>query len=273
MSSSSPAESAPVHPAVRSALRVSFCVDEYRLFYELVIKRCPPVIRERIPSPAEFETIANSKTSCNEAAVRSSLRVFLVIGLGSKVFNSIAKRALRKPSLCASCSSMSIHCSYMVASANGILCRRKSSTPDFRLALAVALVLYLHRTLYRFFVRLRVSLRSEDAQPFRRRNPRTSSVLTSRYAPAIGASVAGFALGACPQYQLRMTLAIYTSTRSLEFLYHILDEGGWFSRKQWWFGSWLLMPVSCAQLFHAFVFDRETTPKVSGQTSLSHHGC
>ena len=28
------------------------------------------------------------------------------------------------------------------------------------------------------------------------------------------------------------------------------------------FGSWLLMPVSCAQLFHAFVFDRENTPKV-----------
>ena len=60
-----------------------------------------------------------------------------------------------------------------------------------------------------------------------------------------------------------MTVAIYTGTRSLEFLYNVLDERGCFENRPWWFGSWLLMPVSCAQLFHAFVFDRETTPGVS----------
>lgn len=123
-------------------------------------------------------------------------------------------------------------------------------------------MLLLHRLLHRFFVRLRANLRTDDARPFRERNPWISKALTSRYAPAVGASAAGFALGISPQHQLRMTVAIYMATRSLEFLYNVADQKGWLVDRPWWFGSWLLMPVSCAQLFHAFVFDRETAPKV-----------
>lgn len=132
----------------------------------------------------------------------------------------------------------------------------------------MSLLLLLHRLLYRFLIRLRVNLRTDDAQPFRERNPRISRVLTSRFAPAVGASLAGFTLAITPQEQLRLTAAIYWSTRSLEFLYNVMDEKGWLDKRPWWFGSWLLMPVSCAQLFHAFVFDRETTPKVRWSCSL-----
>lgn len=147
------------------------------------------------------------------------------------------------------------------------LCRsqqrvRLVDSPNFRIPLALSLVLLVHRLLHRFFLRLRASLRTEEASPFCARNPRLARALTSRYAPAVGASVAGFALGVCPQKQLRMTLAIWMSTRSLEFLFNVLDERGWFEGRPKWFGSWMLMPLSCAQLFHAFVFDRETTPKV-----------
>lgn len=136
-------------------------------------------------------------------------------------------------------------------------------SPNFRLSISLSLLLLIHRLLYRFLVRLRSNLRTDDARPFRERNPRISSALTSQYAPAIGASFAGFALGIAPQEQLRLTATIYTTTRSLEFLFNVLDSKGWLDKRPWWFGSWLLMPVSCAQLFHAFVFDRETTPKVS----------
>lgn len=126
----------------------------------------------------------------------------------------------------------------------------------------MSLLLLLHRLLYRFLVRLRANLRTDDARPFRERNPRISRALTSRFGPAVGASLAGFALAIAPQEQLRLTATIYWSTRALEFLYNVMDEKGWLDKRPWWFGSWLLMPVSCAQLFHAFVFDRETTPKV-----------
>ena len=124
------------------------------------------------------------------------------------------------------------------------------------------MVLLIHRILYRFFVRLRANLRTDDAKPFRERNPRFSKALTSKYAPVVGASLAGAALGVCPQSKLRVTVAIYMATRSLEFFYNALNIKGYLKYKPWWFGSWLLMPISCAQLFHAFVFDRETIPKV-----------
>lgn len=65
-----------------------------------------------------------------------------------------------------------------------------------------------------------------------------------------------------PGDQLRITIAIYVATRSLEFAYKALEEDGWFKGKPWWWGSWLLMPVATGQLLHAFVFDRDCFPKV-----------
>lgn len=135
-------------------------------------------------------------------------------------------------------------------------------SPNLRLSLSLSLLLLLHRLLFRFFSRLRSNLRTKDAAPFRRRNPRISKSLTSRLAPAIGASLAGFALGVYPGDQLRITIAIYVATRSLEFAYKALEEDGWFEGKPWWWGSWLLMPVATGQLLHAFVFDRDCFPKV-----------
>ena len=136
-------------------------------------------------------------------------------------------------------------------------------SPTLRLSFSLSLLLLLHRLLYRFLVRLRANLRTDDAEPFRTRNPRVSRALTSRFAPAVGASLAGLAVGIMPQEQLRLTGAIYLSMRSLEFLFNTADSKGLLDNRPWWFGSWLLMPVSCAQLFHAFIFDRETTPNVS----------
>lgn len=135
-------------------------------------------------------------------------------------------------------------------------------SPNVRLSLSLSLILLLHRVLFRFFSRLRTNLLTKDAAPFRRRNPRISRSLTSRLAPAIGASLAGFALGVYPGDQLRITIAIYVATRSLEFAYNALEEDGWFRNKPWWWGSWMLMPLACGQLLHAFVFDRECFPKV-----------
>ena len=136
-------------------------------------------------------------------------------------------------------------------------------SPNFRLSLSLSSILLLHRLLFRFFSRLRANLLKRDAAPFRRRNPRISKSLTSRLAPAIGASLAGFALGVYPGDQLRVTIAIYLSTRSLEFAWNALDADGWFKDRPSWWGSWMLMPLATGQLLHAFVFDRDCFPAVS----------
>ena len=135
-------------------------------------------------------------------------------------------------------------------------------SPNFRLSLSLSLILLLHRILYRFFSRLRVNLLTKDAAPFRRRNPRISKSLTSHLTPAVGASLAGLALGVYPADQLRVTVAIYFATRAAEFTYNALENNGWFRRKPFWVGSWMLMPFATGQLLHAFVFDRDCFPKV-----------
>ncbi|PTU19279.1 hypothetical protein P175DRAFT_0558845 [Aspergillus ochraceoroseus IBT 24754] len=238
-----------VHPVVRNALRVSLSAKEYKILHDYAVQRISPSLRTKLPTPARFEGIVRSKHKHNEAAVRASLRVFLASGAFLKLVDLVLGRIQRdqagkKPPVA--------------------LLR----SPNFRLSLSLSLMILLHRLLYRFFVRLRANLRTDDAQPFRDRNPRISRALTSRYAPAVGASIAGLALGISPQTQLRRTVAIYAATRGLESLYNVMDEKGWLENKPWWFGSWLLMPLSCAQLFHAFVFDREATPKWLGNVIL-----
>ena len=164
------------------------------------------------------------------------------------------------------------HVQYLMLCANGV-CRPKAKTslfksPNFRLSLSLSLILLFHRLLFRFFSRLRSNLLTKDAAPFRRRNPRISKSLTSRLAPAIGASLAGFALGVYPGNQLRLTMTIYVATRSLEFAYNALEEDGWFKDRPWWWGSWMFMPLATGQLLHAFVFDRDCFPAAYGDFIL-----
>ncbi|PGH13668.1 hypothetical protein AJ79_03517 [Helicocarpus griseus UAMH5409] len=241
-----------VHPIIRNALRISLSASEYKSLHERLIKRLPPAVQDRALHPHAFREIVKSPDRYNEAAIRASLRVFLATGAGMKLFAYITQKlASRKAPNAPKPPKVPL-----------------IQSPAFRLSTALSLTLLLHRLLHRFFLRLRANLRTDDARPFRERNPRISRALTSKYAPAIGASLAGFALGAYPQSQLRLTLAIYMSTRSLEFLFNELDSQGWFKDRPWWFGSWLLMPVSMAQLFHAFVFDRDAEPKWFGDFIL-----
>ena len=142
-------------------------------------------------------------------------------------------------------------------------------SPNFRLSLSLSSILLLHRILFRFFARLRAHLLTPEARPFRQRNKRTSRTLTSSLAPAVGASLAGFMLAVYPSDQLRVTIAIYALSRAAEFAYNHAEDEGWIWGKEgsrwerpWWWGSWLLFPLTSGQLLHAFVFDRDCFPKV-----------
>lgn len=142
-----------------------------------------------------------------------------------------------------------------------------------RLSLSLSSILLLYRLLFRFLTRLRGHLLNPQVEPFRLRNPRTAATLTSPYAPAVGASLAGLALGVYPSQQLRVTIAIYAMFRALEFGWNVCEGDGLIwgfknGRKRerpWWFGSWMLQPFAFGQLLHAVVFDRECFPKVSSK--------
>lgn len=160
-------------------------------------------------------------------------------------------------------------------------------SPTLRLSLSLSTILLSYRLLFRFFTRLRLHLLDPSAAPFRHRNPRTASTLTSPYAPAVGASLAGLALGIYPAQQLRVSVAIYALFRALEFGWNTAEDSGavwgWektangkAERKRarpWWWGSWMLQPFAFGQLLHAVVFDRDCFPTVSRCRLMAIHSC
>ncbi|KAJ9649469.1 hypothetical protein H2199_000244 [Coniosporium tulheliwenetii] len=254
VSSSSSSGSKPdkIDPVLRNALRYTVSAKEYKLLHRYLISRAPAV-KKRTPPPPRYEAIVKGGDDYNAAAIRASLRLAITTYGALKAWEYFTTKVL----------------------ARGRVVQPKAKTslwksPNVRLSCSLSLILLFHRLLHRFFTRLRESLLTDQAKPFRRRNPRVSRTLTSRLAPAIGASLSGFFLGVYPGDQLRITIAIYVFTRALEFVYNGLEDRGWFKNRPWWFGSWLCMPVACGQLLHAFVFDRDCFPESYGEFILNH---
>jgi hypothetical protein len=226
----------------RTTLQYALSAREYELLHEFLVKRSPKAVQKRAPTLSK----PSSDHDYNPAAFRSALRVFAATAFGLKSWELISERLL-----------------YRGNSRKQALKPSYIKSPSFRLALSLSSILFLHRILFRFFVRLRSRLLSEKAADFSKRYPQLFYGITSRLAPAVGASLAGLALGIYPKDQLRVTMAIYVGARSLEFLYNAIENDGYLKNLPWWWGSWLLFPLSQGQLLHAFVFDRDCFPSVS----------
>ncbi|KAI5356915.1 putative transmembrane protein [Septoria linicola] len=242
----------PIDPITRTALRYTLSPREYELLHNYLISRAPQRVQKRTPKPDRYEKITKSSTESedyNASSVRAALRVYVGLFTVLKSMDFVLAK---------------------VAQRRGVVATAKPGPKykNTRIALSFSAMLFFHRILHRFFIRLRNELKSENAEPFRTRNPRISQALASKFTPAIGASLAGFCLGATPAEQLRVTIAVYVFSRSLEYGYNHASSSGliWAKGKDrpWWFGSWLIMPFACAQLLHAFVFDRECFPDSMG---------
>ncbi|EME41946.1 hypothetical protein DOTSEDRAFT_74097 [Dothistroma septosporum NZE10] len=256
-SSASDLSKRPIDPITRTALRYTLSPKEYELLHNFLISRAPKRVQKQTPSPPRYEKITKSTTESgdyNVAAIRAALRVYLSLFVGLKGFEVVMERLGRRRGI------------EVVPKAAGARYR------NARIALSFSTILLFHRLLHRFFKRFKSALEEDSAAPFRERNPRIAKALTSQYTPAIGASLAGLCLGLSPSDQLRMTVAIYIFSRSLEYSYNTLSENGYIwpkgKTRPWWFGSWLLMPFAAGQLLHAFVFDRECFPESYGKTIL-----
>ncbi|KAF1824423.1 uncharacterized protein K489DRAFT_315743 [Dissoconium aciculare CBS 342.82] len=267
-STSSAGSRRPLDPITRTALRYTISPREYELLHQYLISRAPKQLQQRTPNPPRYEKITESRTEggeYNANAMRTSLRVFITIFLGFKSWEGV-KKALAARKGAAPAAAVTVA---GAPTSTAVAVRH----PNARIALAFSSILLFHRLLFRFFKRLRASLLEANAEPFRKRNPGVTRALTSPYTPAIGASLAGFLLGVSPSDQLRLTIVIYILSRSLEFGYNALADGGYLwseeSGRPWWFGSWLIMPFACGQLLHAFVFDRDCFPESYGRFILA----
>ncbi|KAG9205015.1 hypothetical protein G6514_009474 [Epicoccum nigrum] len=250
MSSSNASQSPPpaekMDPVLRNALRYTISPREYQLLHQYLLSRAPAV-KKRTINPRRYDAIAKGSDDYTVASVRASLRLGVTTFTALKTWELVKAKLLARGSVQRSQPKVSIW-----------------KSTNVRLSSSLALILLFHRLLRRFFVRLRESLLSNEARSFRKRNPRVSRSLTSRLAPAVGSSLAGFFLAVYPGDQLRITIAIYIFTRALEFSYNYLEERGYFKNRPYWFGSWMLMPMAYGQLLHAFVFDRDCFPSGFG---------
>ncbi|KAI9752910.1 MAG: hypothetical protein M4579_005429 [Chaenotheca gracillima] len=197
---------------------------------------------------------ANGDGDETAAAVRASLRIFAGTWAALGVWEGVKKKVFQRGKTIAQPP------------------RSTLLSPNIRLSLSLSTIFLLHRLLYRFLSVFRGTLLSSEARPFRIRNPRISRVLVSRLAPAVGASLAGSLLAVYPADQLRMTMAIYAITKAVEFAWNRADRAGLVGWRPWWFGSWMLFPVSCGQLLHAFIFDRDCFPTNFGDFILKYSG-
>lgn len=203
------------------------------------------------PARDDAKQQVSTKDSYNAAAFRSASRVFITTSLSLKVIGSVLDRVtartqarLKRPQPP----------------------RRQLVASKTRLALSLSTLLLLHRVLFRVFSKLRLQLLHEKVRDIQQRYPRIYAALTSRLAPAIGASLSGLALGIYPSDQLRMTMGIYVASRALEIGYSALAEAGYMRRNP--FGSWVLFALAQGQLLHAFVFDRDCFPEAYGSFIL-----
>ncbi|KAH8899802.1 hypothetical protein GQ53DRAFT_675918 [Thozetella sp. PMI_491] len=292
---------------LRNALRYTISAREYALLHKYVISRSralkkrvptvetvqrimegPPKSRGRAPSlakgpkgkskepagegkPAESSTAASAAAAddYNSRAIRHSLRVFVATGTLMKLAEVVTARLMGKK---------------QEATTNQPQKQPLHKSPTLRLSLSLSTILLMYRLLFRFFSRLRAHLLAPSAAPFRVRNPRTADTLTSPYAPAVGASLAGLALGIYPSAQLRVSVAIFAMFRALEFGWNCAESNGmiwgWekgingkpdkLAARPWWWGSWMLQPFAFGQLLHAVVFDRDTFDKGLGDFIFNH---
>ncbi|KAI1015528.1 hypothetical protein LB503_009850 [Fusarium chuoi] len=255
-SSSSRSSRAVNDPVLRNTLRYTISAHEYASLHKYILSRSR-VLRRATPTPNRVEKALQPPKGgddYNARTVRHALRVFVMTFLGMKGWDIVAKRmGKEEPS-------------------TGGKKKPFYKSPALRLSISLSTILLLYRILFRFFTRLRVHLLDPQVEPFRARNPRTAAMLTSPSAPAIGASFAGLALGIYPAQKMRVTIAIYTIFRALEFAYNFCEADGliWGRKngvkreRPWWFGSWMLQPFAFGQLLHAAVFERDCFPKPFG---------
>jgi hypothetical protein len=229
-------------------LRFLISKNEYERLEVILSPYTPQSVRPHLPSTAEFDQrprFPNNRVGLLEAAigtrdeflpatVRQGTRVFVGTYIAATLVDVVLVGIIKKHGY--------ILRPFINHSRKRILTDLRNKR-SYQTALATSLTISLYRTFFRT-----LSLR-----PF-----------LKPVSPAfLAGSLAGLALALHPADSRRITITIYILTRTLEFCYNLLDDKGYLpTEKPWWFGSWLIFPLSSAQLLHAFVFDRDCFPKV-----------
>ena len=94
--SSNSASASQLDPVLRNALRYTISAKEYKTLHEYLITRSPIIVRRRAPQPSKYNAIVKSKDEYNAAAFRASLRVFVAMQAGLKLWDIISSQIIQR---------------------------------------------------------------------------------------------------------------------------------------------------------------------------------
>ncbi|KAK6539818.1 hypothetical protein TWF694_008667 [Orbilia ellipsospora] len=129
---------------------------------------------------------------------------------------------------------------------------------NIRIPLSLSLLLLLHRLCYRTAIRLQSKVSSLNvtlAAP----SGKLKKIIMSPMASSFAAALSGIVLVSIPSDNARLSISVYIFAKTMEYLSNALYVSG---RVPWWFGSWLLFPLSFSQLFHTFLTGGESVPYI-----------
>ncbi|KAI5782685.1 hypothetical protein EDC01DRAFT_619240 [Geopyxis carbonaria] len=218
--------------------------------YSALRRRGPRAVKSLVPTRGEFEAVANAPDLDDyfPAATRAGVRMLVLGNVVLNVWDLVTVRRKRQRAR------VSV----------GAFLRVVMDRSNFLSSLSLAVLIVVHRVLYRFFHQLRANLSLPQAKTFRVKYPRASRLFLAPSAPALAASVSGLALAIHPKIERRVTIAAYALVKAMEFYYNRLEDKGYFQNRPWWFGSWLLFPLTSGQLLYTFIFDRDCFPPEYG---------
>ncbi|CAG8590009.1 14959_t:CDS:2 [Funneliformis mosseae] len=144
----------------------------------------------------------------------------------------------------------------------GILKRKKSINQiinglpmdsSARLALSVSTYVIIYKSLVRFFMRL--------FDPLLRKPSSFDDIVCSPLVPPFLAGLlAGPALLIDGDQPRRIMISVYILSKSLQFTYNALRQNRIIPKMPWWWGSWLLFPISSSQLISAYLLHPDIFP-------------
>lgn len=85
-----------VDPVLRNALRYTISAKEYRTLHQYLITRSPQALRKRAVPPSHYASLVHTSDDYNSAAIRASLRVFIVTQSSLKLWELIKTHVLQR---------------------------------------------------------------------------------------------------------------------------------------------------------------------------------
>ena len=86
-----------VHPAVQQGIQYTLSSKEYAYVYQKLLRRLSVPAQSKLPSPARYAKLVETRGDFNAATVRVSIRAFLAVQAIFQIYDYVvAKLAARK---------------------------------------------------------------------------------------------------------------------------------------------------------------------------------